>query len=126
GYIAPREGMEQARRAAERGLEIDTQLEEGDGSRAAVLEAYDWNWQAAEREYRRALELNPWLPAAHLWYGMFLRDQGRLKEALPELRPPAQPEPFSVVTSVNLAHAYLLAGNSPAAMEHSPPVTHLP
>jgi tetratricopeptide (TPR) repeat protein len=125
GYIAPREGMEQARRAAERALEIDPQLAEGHVSLAAILEAYDWNWQAAEREYRRALELNPWLPAAHLWYGMFLRDQGRLKEALPELRRAAQLEPFSVFTSVNLAHAYMLAGNYGAAMEQAHHITEV-
>ena len=88
-------------------------------SLAAVIEAYDWNWSAAEREYKRALELNPGLPAAHLWYGMFLRDQGRLQEALPELRRAAQLEPFSVLTSLNLADAYMLAGNSDAALEQA-------
>lgn len=119
GYIAPREGMEEARRAAERALAIDPALAEGHVSLAAVIEAYDWNWSAAEREYRRALELNPGLPAAHLWYGMFLRDQGRLQEALPELRRAAQLEPFSVLTSLNLADAYMLAGNYVGALEQA-------
>ena len=119
GYIAPREGMEEARRAAERALAIDPTLAEGHVSLAAVIEAYDWNWSAAEREYKRALELNPGLPAAHLWYGMFLRDQGRLQEALPELRRAAQLEPFSVLTSLNLADAYMLAANYAAALEQA-------
>ena len=119
GYIAPREGMEEARRAAGKALEIDPALAEGHVSLAAIIEAYDWNWSGAEREYKRALELNASLPAAHLWYGMFLRDQGRLQEALPELRRAAQLEPFSVLTSLNLAHAYMLAGNSEAALEQA-------
>jgi len=119
GYIAPREGMEEARRAAEHALQIDPALAEGHVSLAAVIEAYDWNWSAAEREYKRALELNPSLPAAHLWYGMFLRDQGRLQEALPELRRAAELEPFSVLTSLNLANAYMLAGNYGAALEQA-------
>ncbi|HMC59539.1 MAG TPA: tetratricopeptide repeat protein, partial [Candidatus Solibacter sp.] len=56
---------------------------------------------------------------AHLWYGMFLRDQGRLKEALPELRRAAQLEPLSALTSVNLAYGLLAEGNYSAAVEQS-------
>jgi serine/threonine-protein kinase len=119
GYISPKEGMEQARRAAERALDIDPELAEGHVSLAAIIEAYDWNWALAEHEYRRAIELNPALPEAHLWYGMFLRDQGRLQEALPEMRRAAQLEPFSAFTAVNLAHAYMMAGNYVAAEEQA-------
>ena len=82
-------------------------------------EAYDWDWAEAEREYRKALALSPGLPAAHLWYGMFLRDQGRLEEALPELRRAAQLEPYSVMTCINLAYGLLWEGNYPAALEQA-------
>src|SRR3954451_16819766 len=109
--------MEKARAAAKRSLELDPALAEGNVALGAIIEAYDWNWAEAEREYRRALELNPNLPEAHLWYGMFLRDQGRLPEALPQIRRAAQLEPFSVFTAVNLAHTYLMAGNYSAAEE---------
>jgi tetratricopeptide (TPR) repeat protein len=119
GYIAPSEGMEQARRAARKALEIDPRLAEAHVSLAAILEAYDWNWAAAEREYRQAIRLNPHLASAHLWYGMFLRDQGRVREAMPELRKAAQLEPFSVMTSINLAHGYLVEGNYDAAAEQA-------
>ena len=119
GYMPPAEGMEQARRAAEQAIRIDPHSAEGHVSLAAILEAYDWNWKAAEREYRRGIELNPWLPSAHLWYGMFLRDQGRLQEALPELRKAAQLDPFSALTNINLAHAYMQAGDYGAAAEQA-------
>lgn len=119
GYISPKEGMDQARRAAERALDIDPALAEGHVSLAAIIEAYDWNWAAAEHEYQRALELNPALPEAHLWYGMFLRDQGRLQEALPEMRRAAQLEPFSAFTAINMAHAYMMVGNYIAAEEQA-------
>ena len=119
GYMPPREGMEKARAAAMLALSIDPRLAEGHVSLAAILEAYDWDWAGAEREYRRALELNPGLAEAHLWYGMFLRDQGRLKEALPELRRAAQLEPLSALTSVNLAYGLLAEGNYSAAVEQS-------
>ena len=117
GYISPSEGMQQARKDARRALEIDPGLADAHVSLAAVLEAYDWNWAGAEREYRRALQLNPWLSTAHLWYGMFLRDQGRLKEGLAELRRAAQLEPFSVMTSINIAHAFMLDRNYGAAAD---------
>jgi tetratricopeptide (TPR) repeat protein len=119
GFMPPREAMEQARGAAAQALKIDPRLAEGHVSLGAIIEAYDWDWAGAEREYRRALDLNPGLPAAHLWYGMFLRDQGRLQEALPELRRAAQLEPFSVMTSVNLAYGLLEEGNYGAALEQS-------
>jgi tetratricopeptide (TPR) repeat protein len=125
GYMSPKEGMEKARRAANQALAIDPGLAEAHVSLAAIVEAYDWNWAAAEHEYRRALELNPALPAAHLWYGMFLRDQGRLQEALPEMRRAAQLEPYSAFTSLNLAYAYLMAGNYTEAEEQAHHATSL-
>ena len=119
GYVSPREAMEEARRAARQALSIDPELAEAHVSLASISEAYDWNFSAAEREYRRAIELNPQLPAAHLWYGMFLRDQGRIKEALPELRRAEQLEPLSVLATVNLAYAFRIAGDSNAALEQA-------
>ena len=119
GYIAPREGMEKARAAARKSLELNPRLAEGHVALAAVIEAYDWDWAQAEREYRKGLELSPGLASAHLWYGMFLRDQGRLGEALPELRRAAQLEPYSVLTCINLAYGLLWEGNYPAALEQA-------
>lgn len=117
GYMPPREGMEEARRAAQRALALDSHLAEGYVALAAISEAYDWDFKKAERQYRRALELNPELPAAHLWYGMFLRDQGRLAEALPELRRAEELEPLSALASENLAYALHMTGDSGAALE---------
>jgi tetratricopeptide (TPR) repeat protein len=119
GYIAPGDGMEKARAAARKSLEIDPRLAEGHVALAAIIEAYDWDWPGAEREYKRALQLSPGLETAHLWYGMFLRDQGRLKEAMPELRRAAELAPYSVMACVNLAYGLLAEGNYPAALEQA-------
>jgi len=119
GYMSPREGMEEARRAAQHAISLDPDLAEGHVALASILEAYDWDFAAADREYRRAIQLNPELPAAHLWYGMFLRDQNRIREAMPELRRAEQLEPFSVLASLNLAYAFRMAGDSNAALDRA-------
>jgi tetratricopeptide (TPR) repeat protein len=117
GFMPPHEGMDQARTAAEHALSLDSHLAEGYVALAAISEAYDWNFKRAETQYRRALELNPQLPAAHLWYGMFLRDQGRLQEAMPELRRAEEMEPMSVLASMNLAYALHMAKQTDAAID---------
>jgi tetratricopeptide (TPR) repeat protein len=125
GFVAPPEGMEKARTAAMKSLALDPKLAEAHVSLASVTEAYDWNWAGAEREYREAITLNPALPAAHLWYGMFLRDQGRLDEALPELRMAAQLSPVSELTSINLAYGLMEKGNYSSALEQASLATQL-
>jgi serine/threonine-protein kinase len=119
GYVAPHEGMKKAREAARKSIEINPRLAEGHVALAAVMEAYDWDWAGAEHEYRRALALSPDLQSAHLWYGMFLRDQGRLKEAMPQLRQAARLAPYSVMACVNLAYGLLAEGNTGAAFEQA-------
>ena len=105
--------------AARKSLDLNPRLAEGHVALAAIMEAYDWDWAGAEREYRRALDLSPDLQSAHLWYGMFLRDQGRLKEAMPQLRRAAQLAPYSVMACVNLAYGLLAEGNTSAALEQA-------
>jgi serine/threonine-protein kinase len=119
GFIAPPEGMERARQMAQKALSIDPYLAEGHVALAAVIEAYDWNSAAAEREYKRALELSPSLPAANLWYGMFLRDQGRVDESLPLLHRAAELQPVSEMTSTNLAYALMEKGNYASALDQA-------
>jgi serine/threonine-protein kinase len=111
--------MEKARDAARKALESNPNAAEGHIAMAAVLEAYDWDWAGAEREYRRALDLSPDLQSAHLWYGMFLRDQGRLKEAMPQLRRASQLGPRSALAAVNLTYGLLAEGNTTAALEQA-------
>jgi tetratricopeptide (TPR) repeat protein len=125
GYVQPSEAMETARAAAKQALTLDPGLAEGHVALAAITEAYDWNWTAAEREYRRAIELNPALPAAHLWYGMFLRDQGRLNEGIAELRRAARLEPVSEMISVNFASALMSKGDYSAALEQAQTASEL-
>ena len=118
GLISPVRGMAEARSAAQKALQLDPSLAEAHISIAAIYEAYDWNWKAAEREYRRAIELNPQLPSAHLWYGMFLRDQGRLREAMPYLERALRLEPLSVFALCNIAEAYAMQRDYTSAIRN--------
>jgi tetratricopeptide (TPR) repeat protein len=79
-----RELMPKARSAAERAVELDESLAEAHTSLALIAENYDYDWPTAEREFRRAIELDPDYATAHHWYGEYLGWQGRFDEALAE------------------------------------------
>src|SRR5262249_44400356 len=102
------EGMDRARNAARRALELDESLAEAHASLAWVLFIYDWDWEAAEREFRRAIELDPQYASARQWHAFLLVTRGRLGEAMAEgLRAmELAPTSVSVRRSVGWAHYY--------------------
>jgi len=97
GVLSPKESFPKARAAATRALGIDEALAEPHTSLGWIKAFYDWDWPGAEREYRRAMELNPNYSTAHMWYGGFLRGQGRLDEAMAEVRRAQEVDPLSLV-----------------------------
>ena len=84
-----------------RALEIDDTLAEAHTSLAAVHE-YDWNWAEAEREYRRAIEMNPNYATAHHWYAIFLGGRARFDEGLREIRRAQELDPLSLIINTGL------------------------
>jgi TolB-like protein/Tfp pilus assembly protein PilF len=80
--IPPAESMKKARAAANKAIELDEGLAEAHTSLALIYENYDWNWPAAEREYRRAIQLDPNYATAYQWYAEYLMWRGRFDEAL--------------------------------------------
>ena len=83
--LPPRQAMPKAKAAAEKAVELDNSLAEAYSSLALVLHRYDRDWDAAERNYRRAIELNPNNARAHLWYAWLLMALSRHAEALKEI-----------------------------------------
>ena len=81
-YSSPAEVMPLAREAAQRALALDPGLAAAHVTLGDVLLLFDWDWPAAEREYRRALEINPSLPSAQLGYATYLATLGRFDEAI--------------------------------------------
>lgn len=96
GALAPAEAFPRARQAATDALRIDDTLAEARAALAFSLQSYYWDWEAAEREFARAIELKPECTTAHHWYGLeYLTARGRLEEALAEVRRAHELEPLS-------------------------------
>lgn len=95
--------IQKARAAALRALEIDETLPEAHTALALSVENYDWDWQTAEKEYRRAIELNPNYATAHHWYAEYLCWRGRFDEALRESKRARQLDPLSLIIATDNA-----------------------
>jgi TolB-like protein/Tfp pilus assembly protein PilF len=97
----PTELMPKARNAAVKALELDENLAEAHTSLALIAENYDYDWQAAEKEFRRAIQLDPDYATAHQWYAEYLSWQGRFEEALAESERARQLDPLSLIIATD-------------------------
>jgi TolB-like protein/DNA-binding winged helix-turn-helix (wHTH) protein/Flp pilus assembly protein TadD len=98
---SPDEFMPKARTAALRALQIDDTLAEAHASLALVAENYDYDWQTAEKEFKRAIQLDSGYPTAHQWYAECLSWQGRFDEALAESERARQLDPLSLIIATD-------------------------
>jgi TolB-like protein/DNA-binding winged helix-turn-helix (wHTH) protein/Tfp pilus assembly protein PilF len=115
--LPPREAMPKAKAAAIRALELDETLAEAHASLGRVLAAYDWDWTSAEKQYKRALELNPRYAVAHQWYGGYLAVMGRSDEAIAERKRAVELEPLSSIINFELGLAFYYARDYDQAIE---------
>jgi TolB-like protein/DNA-binding winged helix-turn-helix (wHTH) protein/Tfp pilus assembly protein PilF len=95
------EFISKARAAALKALEIDQNLPEAHTALALIVQNYDWDWQTAEKEFRRAIELNPNYATAHHWYAEHLMWRGRFDEALQESERARQLDPLSLIIAAD-------------------------
>jgi serine/threonine-protein kinase len=117
GVSPPKEVMPKAKAAAVKALQIDDTLAEAHASLGLVKSFFDWDWPEAEREYKRAIELNPGYATAHQWYSGCLRAVGRLEEALTEIRRAQELDPLSLAISRDVGRAYRLRRQPDLAIE---------
>ena len=111
------DAMPEAKAAAKRALELDDRLAEAHTALGALLSLYDWNWREAEKELKRALELNPNNSLAHERYMMWLLSTGRLPEAVAEAKRAQQLDPLSFFMNRELAHSLYVARRYDEALE---------
>jgi TolB-like protein/DNA-binding winged helix-turn-helix (wHTH) protein/Tfp pilus assembly protein PilF len=110
GYnaVSPHDGFPKAREAALKALEIDPSLPEAHTALGSVRFFYDWDWVAAEREYRQAIELDPNSPDAHQMLGYFLAAMGRSGEALAEMTRAHELDPLSIEKLAGIGEIHYL------------------
>jgi TolB-like protein/DNA-binding winged helix-turn-helix (wHTH) protein/Tfp pilus assembly protein PilF len=117
-YLSNREAMEKSKLAATRALELDDTLAETHAAMGTIRMFLDWNWPETEKEYRRAIELNPNQADPHQWYSFYLGAvQGQHIEAIEEARQAQQLDPFSRYANMYLAQAFIWARQYDRAIE---------
>jgi len=99
---SPEDAMPRAKAAALQALRLSPNLAAGHTSLAWVEYNYEWNWQAAEAELRRALELNPGYATAHMWLSGLLGVLGRSNEALEEAKEALDVDPLALIVNANV------------------------
>ena len=115
--VPPREAMPRAEAAARRALEIDNALAEAYASLGAVSATYNWNWAEAERNYQRAISLNPNYAPAHYRYAEMLANIGRFDQAVTEARRAQELDPLSLTSNINVAGVLYKARRYDEALE---------
>jgi serine/threonine-protein kinase len=111
------EKMAKAKAAASRALELDETLAEAHTSLARVLSTYDWDWAGAEKEYKRAIELDPRYAVAHQWYSGYLMVMGRDSEMIAERKRALELDPVSLTGNFALGISLYFTRNYDQAIE---------
>lgn len=120
GYYAerrPREAYPKARAAAQQALRLDDTLAEAHASLGYSTLFFDWNWDAAEREFHRAIELDPSYSSAHQWRAWYLFAMNRLDEAVVELKKAQELDPLSAIINDHLSLSLVLTGRVAEAID---------
>ncbi len=112
GNMSPPEAIAKARVAAQKALQLDDSLAEAHTSIAQITATHDHDWETAEREYRRALELRPSYSTGHHYYATFLMSMGRHAEALQEMEQAQMLDPLSPIIATFIGRAHYFAGRN--------------
>jgi len=122
---APREVMPKAREAAEKAVALDDSSAEAHTSLGIVKLDYDRDRDGAQREFVRAIQLNPGSGYAHHWYAHSLEAQGRLEPAMKEMRAALDLDPLSLPINWDIGSELLGAGRYDEALQHLQKATEL-
>ena len=117
GFLTPQNGYSRAHDAALKALEIDDTLSEAHVSLGFIKSDYAWDWSGAEKEFQRAIALNPNYATAHQWHGYALWKTGRFEESIAEHRRALELDPLSLPVNRNLGLALYLARQYDLAIE---------
>lgn len=116
-YSSPAEVMPRAKEAALKAVELDPNLASGHVKLGYVHLFYDWNWPAAEKQYRRALEINPSSPEAQLGYANYLATLGRFDEAISRVQQAYRYDPLAIESRNEALWIYYFSGRMPETVD---------
>jgi Tfp pilus assembly protein PilF len=117
GLLSKAESISKTKAAARRALELDDTLAEAHASLGLSAMNDDWDWPGAEREFKRAIELNPHYVTAHHWYGEFLGLMGRFDEAFAQNDLALEIDPLSPIVNSDRAKLFCFARRYDEAIE---------
>ncbi len=118
-YMPPADAYPKARAAATRAIQMEETLAEPHTTLAYLKTLYEWDWAGAEREFRRAIELNPEYGTAHHWYAFYFLTMGSLPQALAEIQRAREVEPLSPVINAEVGYFYSFARRYDQALQES-------
>jgi len=99
GYVPPKNAFPRAKEAALKALELDDTLPEAHASLGYIKTFYDWDWSGGEREFQRAIALNPGYTDAHNFYGAALWQIGTMQDSIAEKKKALELDPLSLVSN---------------------------
>jgi tetratricopeptide (TPR) repeat protein len=115
--VTPEHAWPRAREAATKALAIDQALAEPHASLGFIALNFEWDWRAAEREFRRAVEIDSRYHPARLWYAHYFLMMGRFDEAIAEFKRAEEIDPLSLIGNTNYGLALALKGQHEHALE---------
>jgi TolB-like protein/Tfp pilus assembly protein PilF len=117
-FAAPHEAMPKAKESALKAMALDDTVAEPHASLGNILMNYDWNWPAAEKAFKRSIELKPDYATGHEWYAIhYLIGMGRLDDAVEEMKKALELEPASLIMNTFMGATLYYAGRYDAAID---------
>jgi eukaryotic-like serine/threonine-protein kinase len=116
-YLPPKEAFPKGKAAANAALQLDPDLAEAHTPLAALLWLHDWQWDQAQTEFKRSLELGPKYPTANHWYAEYTMTMGRHAEAMVRIRNSQDLDPLSLIINVSVAWSLYFARRYDEAIE---------
>jgi TolB-like protein/Flp pilus assembly protein TadD len=124
-YLPPNEAMPKVKAAALKALERDNTLADAHTLLGVTAFWYEWDWEACERELKRAIELEPNNAEAHHQYGFYLAAMGRFDQAIPEIELARGLAPLDLQLNSDVAAVYSYAGRNDQALEQARKTTEI-
>jgi len=116
-YLPPKKVFPKGKAAAMTALKFDPELAEAHTSLAALLWLHDWQWEKAQTEFKRSLEISPTYPTANHWYAEYVMTMGRHDEAIAKIKTGQELDPLSLIINVAVGWACYHAREYDEAVE---------